>query len=184
MNVSLVNLPEHCHRSAWRQRIVNAAASGTPVNLTTVSVSAISHVDGLATATSSAHGFAAGDKVTISGATGETGYNGTFTILSVPTANTFTFTVTKSIVNVAAGTLVAKAQLWYRHARFVGLKAVRTANTGIVYLGLSSTNDTQPVSIAASATLTLEAAVGARLDLGDLWIDVATNADGVVIWWH
>lgn len=181
MNAAIVNLPEACNRAKWRQRIVNAAASGTPVNLTTVSVSALVSTDGIATATSTAHGFQEGDDVTIAGAT-PSDYNRHARILSV-TANTFTYAVTRDIATAASGTITAQADLWYRTARFTGLKAARTANTGIVYLGLAATNDTQPLSIAASTVVPLEAPVGARLNLADLWIDVATNADGVVIWW-
>jgi hypothetical protein len=184
VNAAIVNLPKACAVTQWRERIVTAAASGTPVNLTTISISAITSVDGtdIATATSTAHGLLAGDFITISGAT-TTQYNGRFEILSVPTANTFTYRVPKGILLAASGTLVGKADLYYRTAHFRGLKAARTANTGIVYLGLSSTNDSQPLSIATSAVLTLEAPTGARHNLADLWLDVATNADGVVIWW-
>jgi hypothetical protein len=182
VNAAIINTIKHCAVTKWRQRIVTAAASGTPVNLTTVSVSALISNDGTATATASAHGFLVGDQVTIAGAT-PTEYNGHVEILTVPTANTFTYRVTRDLATAATGTLTAKADLWFRTARCRGLKAARTANTGIVYLGLDATNDTQPFSIAASAELVLEAPTGARLNLADLWVDVATNADGVVIWW-
>lgn len=184
MNAAIINLPKACASAQWRQRIVTAAASGTPVNLTTVTLSALTSIDGtgIATGTSTAHGFLVGDYVTISGAT-PTEYNGHQEILTVPTANTFTFRVPKNILLAATGTILGKADLYYRTARFAGLKAARTANTGIVYLGLEATNDTQPVSIATSAILTLDAPTGAKLNLADLWIDVVTNADGVVIWW-
>lgn len=182
MNAAIVNLPRACNPTAWRQRIVTAAASGTPVNLTTVSISALVSSDGTATATATAHGFLAGDYVTIAGAT-PTEYNGHVEILTVPSADSFTYRVPGAIATAATGTLTAKADLWYRTLRATGNKAVRTANTGTVYLGLLATNDTQALAITTGATVTLEAPVGARLNLADLWIDVATNADGVVLWW-
>lgn len=182
MNAAIINVIEASALAQWRQRIVTAAASGTPVNLTTVTLTSLTSSDGIATATFTAHGLAVGDKVTISGAN-ESAYNVTAEILSVPTADTFTFAVAKKIVTAATGTITAKADLFYRTARFLGNKAARTANTGNVFLGLTSTNDAQPTAIATGAVLTLEAPTGAKLNLADLWIDVATNADGVVIWW-
>lgn len=184
MNASLVNLPDACSPGAWRQLIVTAAAAATPVNLTTFSVSSITQAAGTATATAAAaHGLLAGDRVVIAGAT-PTGYNGTVEVLTVPSTTTFTYKVSAEIATAASGTLTAKALHAYRSARFLGNKAARTANTGTVYLGLEATNDTQPVAITTGATLTLEAVTGAKLMLSDLWLDVATNADGVVIWWH
>lgn len=51
-----------------------------------------------ATATVPAHGFAKGWRFTITGATVDTDLNGTYTILTVADANTFTFT-TASVAN-------------------------------------------------------------------------------------
>lgn len=184
MNVALVNLPEACQRSAWRQRLVTAASNATPVNLTTFSISALSQNLGVATATAAAaHGLLPGDSVTIAGAS-PAGYNVRVKVDTVPTATTFTFAVDASLAQVATGTITAKADLWYRRAFFRPLKAARTANTGIVYLGLDPTNDTQPIAIANNGSLDLEAATAARLNLADLWLDVATNADGVLVWFH
>ena len=182
MNAAIVSLPKACNPTQWRERIVTAAASGTPVNLSTVSVSALISSDGTATATASAHGFLVGDMVTIAGAT-PTEYNGHVEILTVPTTGTFTYRVAKAIATAASGTITAKADLWYRTLRTTGNKAARTANTGTVYLGLVSTNDAQALAVTTGVTVTLEAPVGARLNLADLWLDVATNADGVVLWW-
>ncbi len=184
MNAALVNLLDAAAPAAWRQLIVTAAASGTPVNLTTFSISSITQAAGTATATAAAaHGLAVGDRVVVAGAT-PTGYNGTVEVLTVPSTTTFTYKVSAEIATAASGTLTGQALHAYRSVRFLGNKAARTANTGTVYLGLASTNDTQPIPITTGATLALEAATGAKLFLSDLWLDVATNADGVVIWWH
>lgn len=184
MNAALVNLTDACARASLRQRIVTAAASGTPVNLTTVTLTALRQADGVALATvGAAHGFLAGDSLTIAGAA-ETGYNGTVEVLSVPSTTTFTFRVARETAAVASGTITAKGELYFRRALFLGNKAARTANTGTVYLGLESTNDSQVLPITTGAERTLEAVTGARLSLADLWLDVATNADGVVILWH
>lgn len=46
--------------------------------------------------TSTAHGFAAGDSVTVSGTNGNSALHGTYTITSVPTTTTFVYTTTTS----------------------------------------------------------------------------------------
>ncbi len=51
-----------------------------------------------------AHGLLPGDYITISGATGNTAFNGNFTIVSVPTSTTFTFLLTTT--GSSAGTIV------------------------------------------------------------------------------
>lgn len=186
MNAAIINLTASCAPATLRQRIVTNAAATAPVNLTTVSLSGIvGKEDGVALATAgAAHGFVVGDSVTIAGAT-PTVYNGTFEILSVPSTTTFTYRPSnKGEALAVTGTLTAKADLWFRRATFLGNKAARTGNTGTIYLGLESTNDTQVLTVATGAERTIEAVTGARLNLADLWLDVATAADGVVITWH
>jgi hypothetical protein len=51
----------------------------------------VSAVATITAATAPPLGFAAGQTVVVAGVTGATGYNGTFTILSVPTATSFTY---------------------------------------------------------------------------------------------
>jgi hypothetical protein len=73
---------------------------------TSKTVTSITEAGGTATATSTAHGFAVGDRVLISGAS-PSAYNGTKAVLSVPTANTFTFSV-PSGTGSATGTITAR----------------------------------------------------------------------------
>lgn len=63
----------------------------------------------------------------------------------------------------------------------IGNKAERTANTGTVYIGPTSTNDTQPLAIATGATITLVAPPGETIDLYNWWLDPASANDGVVL---
>ena len=69
------------------------------------SVSALTQANGTATATSTAHGFADGDEITIAGAS-PSGYNGTFNITYVD-ANTFTYLVSSALSSPATGTITA-----------------------------------------------------------------------------
>ena len=73
---------------------------------TTKTLTSITESSGTATATSTAHGFLLGDRIRIAGATPSI-YNGTKVILSVPTADTFTFAVTAG-TGSASGTITAR----------------------------------------------------------------------------
>jgi hypothetical protein len=79
---------------------VNVLNASTPVFATTAMPIASTSKNGatesgntVTITTNSAHGLAAGQTVTIAGFTGQySGYNGTFTVASVPTTTTFTYT--------------------------------------------------------------------------------------------
>jgi len=73
---------------------------------TTKTLTSITESSGTATATSTAHGFVAGDRIRIAGATPSI-YNGTKLVLTAPTADTFTFAVTAG-TGSASGTITAR----------------------------------------------------------------------------
>jgi hypothetical protein len=79
--------------------ISNAARTGTTATLTT----------------STAHGFRVGDEVVVTTVTNAAALNGTFTIVSVPTTTTFTYT-TASTGTIASGadtgTALVTANSW------------------------------------------------------------------------
>ena len=83
----------------------------------------------------------------------------------------------------ASGTpeAIASEFTQFSHAIFIGLKAARTPNTGRVYLGVSSANDSQPITLDASETKSISAAPGVIYSLHEWYLDVATNGDGVVV---
>ncbi len=65
------------------------------------SISMITRSGTTATAYCPGHGFSAGNTVKITGAE-QSGYNGTFTVLSVPSTDTFTYTVSSSTLTTPA----------------------------------------------------------------------------------
>jgi hypothetical protein len=73
---------------------------------TTKTLASITESSGTATATSTAHGFVAGDRIRIAGATPSI-YNGTKLVLTAPTADTFTFAITAG-TGTASGTITAR----------------------------------------------------------------------------
>lgn len=75
---------------------------------TTYAVTSITSSGNVATVTRTAHGRAVGDYVSLSGST-TSGYNGTFRIITVPTANTYTVILEMVPGNAtAAGTIVER----------------------------------------------------------------------------
>jgi len=80
------------------------AAVGSKVTLT-----ALTWAAGTATATKTAHGFTGGEYVTIAGAT-PAGYNGIY-LITVPTANTFTYVIPDPGVNTVLPTATSSVVL-------------------------------------------------------------------------
>lgn len=79
--------------------ITNSARTGSTATITT----------------SAAHGFRAGDEVTVSGTNGNPSLEGTWTITTVPTTTTFTYTTTTSGTITSAadtGTALVTANSW------------------------------------------------------------------------
>ncbi len=90
-------------------------ASSADAANTSASVTASTSTIATVTGTAALHGFAVNDSVIISGETGTpASHNGTFTVLSVPTANTFTYS-TGIALATPTGTIVvrpATAKAW------------------------------------------------------------------------
>jgi hypothetical protein len=74
---------------------------------------------------------------------------------------------------VATETLVESVEI---HAR----KAAGTANTGIVYLGYSATGGQNYRALAVGEVWSQTAVAGKKIDLHLIYIDAATNGDGVI----
>lgn len=58
-------------------------------------------------------------------------------------------------------------------------KARGTDNTGNVWIGVTTANDTQLLMLAPGQALELSAPAGKKIDLALIYVDVATNADGI-----
>lgn len=84
----------------------NSNATTTTVLGATKTLTALTNVTSPVATTSAAHGFTSGDKVIIAGVT-PAGYNGTWTIASVPSTTTFTFYVGTAL---GAGSAFGTAQ--------------------------------------------------------------------------
>lgn len=96
-------------------------------------------------------------------------------VLTVPTQ------VIKTVAATGTPEALAANNTFFSTALIGGVKAARTANVGIVYLGIGSGNDTQPFAINPSEWLTINAPVGQKFDLNDWYLDVLNAGDGVAI---
>ncbi len=139
--------------------------------------------------TAAAHGLLSGARVRLSGAN-ETEFNTAAqtpeapggAIIQVVSARRFTYFTTTKASSIGTGTIIFYADVWVRQAYIYGQNAVRTNNTGTVYLGSASGNDLQPIAITTGALYTLTPPTPeARINLADIYVDVATNADGVQV---
>lgn len=59
-------------------------------------------------------------------------------------------------------------------------RTARVANTGSVWIGFSSTNDSQLIELVPGATITIDAPYGKYIDLASIYVDSVTLGDGVV----
>jgi len=90
-------------------------------------------------------------------------------------------TAIKTVAASGTPERVSSTHIFFRSATFYGKNAARTNNTGIVWLGLTSTNDAQHIEIGPGGIWVITAPRGMVLDLYDFYLDVATNADGVLV---
>lgn len=134
--------------------------------------------------TSEAHGYHQGARVYITGNVA-TDFNtpAAGTLITAIVSSTTFWIMLPGATASEAGTVACYADIFVRSAIILGNKGVRTGNTGTVYLGTEAANDTQPLAIATGVERQLVPPyVGdIRYNLADFYLDVATNADGVVI---
>lgn len=87
-------------------------ACGFSQTATTTAVASITRTGAVATLTKTAHGRLVGDSIVVSGAV-ETEYNGTFTVATVPDADTLTYAVTGTPTTPATGTILLGTTVIY-----------------------------------------------------------------------
>ena len=173
--------------------VKTVAATGTPERATALgTISSITATLGGRVATltfAAAHQAVSGDMMVLSGLN-QPEFNGTFGV-TVTSATVLTIDLPfNASVATATGTGAAYLKLEAHRLLFYGRNAVRTANTGAVYFGFSATNDTQPFTVnsdtaldgtALASVYVIEPMPGCKYDLSTFYIDVATNADGLLI---
>lgn len=91
-------------------------------------------------------------------------------------------TKTNSSTTVPVRVAAARGH-YFRSATFYGKLHARTNNTSSVYLGVNSTNDTQAIEVPAGGAVVISAPVNGFFDLYDIYLDVGTANDGVVVIW-
>ena len=87
----------------------------------------------------------------------------------------------KTVAAYGTPEAVSSTDKYFRWAWIHGKNAVRTNNTGNVYLGVTATNDEQPLTVFPGGEITSKAPAGCKFNWANWYLDVATNADGVVI---
>jgi hypothetical protein len=139
-----------------------------------------------ATLTLTAHGFTVGQAIDVSGAT-QSGYNGTWTVATTPTADTLTYVMTSSPASPATGSPIVKlteylcigATLAFfgepSNSATAGSGSTRlkvnfgtVANTTVVYNTASSTNETglEPLRLLGTNAANAAIIAGGRVGFG------------------
>lgn len=88
------------------------------------------------------------------------------------------------VVNSSAATPVqlTNSSLVVNSLTLIGKKSYQTTNTTAVYVGFSSANGEQGISIDPGASVVIKDVTGNRtLSVSNIWLDVTTANDGVVV---
>lgn len=85
----------------------------------------------------------------------------------------------KTVASAGTPEALVSAPRSVQSVELVAQKAQNSANTGTVYIGWSATNGTQDRPMAAGDKWAITAGPNQMLDLSQIYIDVATDADGV-----
>ena len=97
-------------------------------------------------------------------------------------SSVYTFAqLTKTVAAAATPEAIAADGTYFVSAFIVGKKAARTDNVGTIYVGIGSTNNSQPIPINPGEIVTLSMGEGQEGDLNDWYVDVETAGDGVVV---
>ena len=98
-----------------------------------------------------------------------------------PNNSTTAWTPSQAYKTVAAsGTPEALGSGLVESVTITGQKNRTTANTGSVWIGFSSVNDTQLRLLVPGDSISYTAPDGKKIDLSGIFVDVATNGDGVL----
>ncbi len=89
---------------------------------------------------------------------------------------------TKTITGTTAAQLVT-TNLYVKTVTLRGQKSARTDNSDKVYIGWTSTDDTQAFPIAVGGEIVIEAGGDRQLNLKDIYLDVLQSGDGVVVFY-
>lgn len=90
---------------------------------------------------------------------------------------------TKAVASASVPEKLTAVSTKFHKAFIKAIKASRVANTGNVFIGVVSTNDTQPQELLPGDEVILEAPPGFTLDFANFYLDVATANDAVTIYY-
>lgn len=89
----------------------------------------------------------------------------------------------KTVASTSTPESITSTNVFCDAVTLLGIKAARTANVGVVYVGWTSNDDTQFFPISISGEVLIEAGQGRHINLKDIYIDVLNNGDGVGVYY-
>lgn len=90
-------------------------------------------------------------------------------------------TLTKTNTSATVPVQLSSSSIKFKSATVYGLRTAQTTNTSVVYLGTSSTNGDQMIAIAPTNAVIFQAPPGYYYNFTNIWLDVVTTNDGVVV---
>lgn len=100
---------------------------------------------------------------------------------AVPTQLTLETRAVTTNASTTTPQQITGTDTWFVQAIISGKRDQTTANSGIVYLGSSSTDAENMMEVYPGTPLFLSAPAGHALNLADFYFDVATANDGLAI---
>jgi microcystin-dependent protein len=170
------NLPDLRGRVVAGKDDMGGTAANRLANTRTIAVSTIAQATTVVTVvTSAANGLDVGDSITISGA-GNAVFNGTWTVASVTSSTTFTFTrgtsatitavaggtITVAIANGVNGTTLGATGGLSTHTLTIGQTPAHTHTVGIAVRDYSGSGGSSAMYAAGSAVTVTSSSVGSN----------------------
>lgn len=109
---------------------------------------------------------------------------GLISFLPSPSFGEALSTLTSFVKTNASATVpvqLSSSSLKFRSATIYGLRDYQTTNTSTVYIGTSSTNGQQFIIVPVTNAVVIQPPAGFYYDFTNLWLDVVTANDGVVV---
>lgn len=85
----------------------------------------------------------------------------------------------KTVTSAGTPEAVSATSLAVQSVEFIAQKDQGSANSGNIWIGFSATNGAQRRLMAPGDVWAITADQGQKLDLAGIYVDVATNGDGV-----
>ena len=90
---------------------------------------------------------------------------------------------TKTVADTGTPEAITSTNLRCASVTILGVNGIRTNNTGTVYIGWTSGNNTQFFPVTSGGEIVITAGENRTINLADIYVDVLNNGDGVGVYY-